>query len=326
MHHTMQSTGRLLGTACLAAAALMSSGAFAQAFPTKPIRVIYNYPPGSGGDDLLRMIGQEAQKTLGQPFVVEAKPGASGRLGLLELKSARGDAHLLSSIDGSNVVVVPLEEPDFKMEVMKDFVPVAGVYAFEMTLVANAGLPFKDIKGLVDYGKANPGKLNFANTGVGSAGHLAMLQFAERAGINVLHVPYKGQGQYLPAIASGEASVALASLGAYRPFVDSGKVVVLGATGRERSPLIPNIPTVREQGVQFDYGSWFGLAAPPDAPADAVAKLNAAITAAIKQPEILTKLKFFGYVDFPTTPDNFVSIIRRDVDTWKPVVAKVKLN
>jgi len=101
---------------------------------------------------------------------------------------------------------------------------------------------------------------------------------------------------------------------------------VLGATGRERSPLIPNIPTVREQGVPFDYGSWFGLAAPPDAPADAVAKLNTAITAAIKQPEILTKLKFFGYVDFPSTPENFVSIIRRDVDTWKPVVAKVKLN
>jgi tripartite-type tricarboxylate transporter receptor subunit TctC len=306
--------------------AVASTAVLGQAFPTHPIRVIYNYPPGSGGDDILRMVGGEVAKSLGQPFVVETRPGASGRLGLQELKNSRGDAHLLSSIDGSNVVVVPLEEPDFKMEVMKDFVPVAGVYAFEMTLVANAGLPFHDIKGLVEYGKANPGKLNFANTGVGSAGHLAMLQLADRAGISVTHVPYKGQGQYLPAIASGEASVALASLGAYRPFVDSGKVVVLGATGRERSPLIPNIPTVREQGVQFDYGSWFGLAAPPDAPADAVARLNTAITAAIKQQDIVTKLHFLGYVDYPATPEAFTATIRRDVDTWRPVVARVKLN
>ncbi|HMH17624.1 MAG TPA: tripartite tricarboxylate transporter substrate binding protein, partial [Burkholderiales bacterium] len=254
----------LLPLAVLSAAFLSgaSAGAFAQAYPNRPIHIVAPFPAGGGYDFLARLVGQEMSKTLGQPVIVENKSGANGNIGTDAVAKAAPDGYTLLMGGNSPLAMNVGLYPKLPYDPIKDFEPISRVATQPNLLAVHPKVPVTSLAELIQFAKANPGKLTYASNGNGSPQHLAAEQLKRMAGIDMLHVPYKGAAPNMSALLAGEVSLAFNIILLPLPHVQAGKLTGLAVASSKRSPLAPNIPTMTELGYPIDIDTWYGLLAP----------------------------------------------------------------
>jgi tripartite-type tricarboxylate transporter receptor subunit TctC len=293
----------------------------AQAWPAKPIKVIVPYPPGGTSDILARAIAPKMQEMLGQPWVVENKPGATGNVGADFVAKSPADGYTLLLADIGSLAISPSVFAALPFDPIKDFAPVIMVAYSPHLLVVHPSVTAKDAKELIAMAKAKPDSLNFAVSGIGGANHLAGIDFAQRAGITWTYVPYKGGSQALTDMVGGQSQVMFNGMIATYPFVKDGKLKVLAISSAKRFSAVPDIPTVAEQGMPgFETGSWQGIVAPAGTPPEVVNKLHATITAILATPEMKDRLDKAGAELRPQSPAQFGAFIREEKARWAKVV------
>lgn len=309
------------GSAICATAALAASTALAQGFPNKPIKILWGYAPGSPIEVGVRAVAGEASKILGQPIIVENRPGAAGKLSTDAIKGSRGDPYVLAAYGDSLLVFFPVFGIDAsrKIEPNVDYTPVTRLFDNVLVLLAQSSGPIRDLKGLVAYAKANPGKLNYASGGPGSNSQLAMELLMDAAKIEITHIPFKGSAPALNEMVSGRVDLLFGQANA-KPFVDAGKFIALGATGSQRGATFPTVPTMVEAGLPTTIaGAWVALVAPPGIPPEALATLNQAFVSAMKMPEGTKGFDKLGLSVAPSTPAELTANVKADIERWTPI-------
>ena len=305
-------------------AVVAASAAVAQTF-TKPIHVIVPYPAGDLADTIARLLAPSLQETLGQPIVVDNRPGASGLLGLQSALQGTNDGHTFLVGQMGSMAVAPISNKQ-PFDVRAEFVPVAMAYTNYLMLVANPGLPAKTFPQLVAYSKANPGKVRLATNGEGGFPHLAMEHLKELTGLDFIHVPYKGSGQPLTDTIGGQVDMTVAGFSTLYPHVQSGRLVAIGLTGKSRTPNAPTIPTIGESVSGYEALGWFGFFARKDTPPAAIAAFNAAVNVALQKSDVAQKSQGFGLDTVSGPPALLVSIWQGDYDKWGKLLRTLKLD
>jgi len=306
-----------------AAAALPADGAFAQAYPAKPIRVIVPAAPGDSCDVLSRLIGQKVGERLGQTLAVDNRTGAGGQLGLQLIAQAAPDGYTIGCGQGGNMVIVPIAYKKVAYDTLKDFVPIQIPVTNFLGLVVHPTVPFKNVKDLVAYGKANPGKLVFGSNGEGAFIHFSVELLRSLGGFTYLHVPYKGVAPVLTDIVSGRIDSTITSFVSVKPFVDSGRLKLLGIGRATRSPKYPDYPTIAETLPGYENSGWFGFIAPAGTPREIVVLLNTEMNRAVSQPDVREKLDTYGLEIHAESPEFFANVIRRDMEKWGKVARDI---
>ena len=297
----------------------------AQSYPTKPIRFVLPYPPGGPTDFLGRLIGQKLGERLGQPVVPDNRPGAGGNVGSEVAAKAPPDGYTIS-IGGFWLASSPSLYRKLNYDPLKDLAPVSIVSQSPNLLLVHPTLPVKSIKDLVAYARANPGKLNFGSSGVGSPLHLAGELFKSLAKIDAVHVPYKGGGgPALTALMGGEVQMMVLGPGASMPQISAGKVKALAALTAERVPFLPDVSTAREAGIDLVVTSWHGILAPAGTPRDIVNRLSAEWAKVAVMPDIQEKMQGAGFHAKSNTPEQFAEFIRAETALWGRVIKEAKL-
>jgi tripartite-type tricarboxylate transporter receptor subunit TctC len=306
----------------LAAILLLAAGAAAaQSWPSKPLKIIVPYPAGGTSDILARAIGPGLTAALGQPVVIENKPGATGNVGADFVAKSPADGYTLLLADIGSLAISPSVFTALAFEPVKDFAPVIMVAYSPHLLVVHPSVPAKDAKELIALAKAKPDSFNFAVSGIGGANHLAGIDFAQRAGIKWTYVPYKGGSQALTDMVGGQSNVMFNGMLATYPFVKDGKLKALAISSAKRFAAAPEIPTVAESGMPgFETGSWQGIVAPAGTPPEVVARLHATVTAILATPEMKDRLDKAGAEVRPMSPAQFGAFIRDERDRWAKVV------
>ena len=306
----------------LAFAALTFAGAaLAQSWPAKPIKVIVPYPPGGTSDILARALGPGITAALGQPWVVENKPGATGNVGADFVAKSPADGYTLLLGDIGSLAIAPSVVTTLPFDPVKDFAPVILVAYSPHLLVTHPSVAAKDVRELIALGKAKPGSLNFAVSGIGGANHLAGIEFAQRAGLKWTYIPYKGGSQALTDMVGGQSQVMFNGMLATYPFVKDGKLKAVAISSAQRFASAPDIPTVAEMGFPgFETGSFQGIVAPAGTPPEVVNKLHATITAILATPEMKDRLDKAGAEVRPQSPAQFGGFIRSEKERWAKVV------
>jgi tripartite-type tricarboxylate transporter receptor subunit TctC len=312
----------LLAASALATSLLAPLGASAaDAFPSKTITVIVPFAAGGTTDILARVIGQALNKELGQPVIVDNRAGAGGNIGAALAAKAPADGYtLFMGTVGTHAINQALYKK-LQFDPIKDFAPLTRVAMVPNLLVANPGKPYKTVKELIAYAKANPGKVTFGSSGNGSSIHLSGELFNSMAGVQMVHVPYKGSAPAVTDLLGGQIDVMFDNMPSSIQHVRTGKLRPIAVTTARRSPELPNVPTIAEAGVPgYEATSWFGLFAPAGTPAPVVAKLNAAIVKVLAQPDVKKKLAEQGAEPHAETPEQFADFIRKETAKWGQVV------
>ena len=300
--------------------AAFAAPALAQSYPAKPVRIVVPYPPGGPNDIVARTVGQKLSEQLGQPVIVDNKPGASGNIGAESVAKSPADGYTLLLLTTGHTIN-PSLYPKLGYDLEKDLAPVTQLTAGPMVVVANPSLPAKNIKELISLAKAKPGSLNFGSAGNGSSTHLAPELFSSMAGIKMNHIPYKGSAPALTDLMAGQIQVAFDFMISAMPHVKSGKIKALAVTSTTRSPAAPDLPTVAESGVPgFEVIGWNGLVVPARTPKDVVAKLNAELKKALDQPDAKERFAAQGFSATWTTPEKFGAYIESEHAKWAKVV------
>ena len=307
----------------LALALALPGAAWAQAFPGKSIRVIIPASPGDSCDVLARLVAPKVTERLGQPLVIENRPGSSGQLGLTLLKQAAPDGYTLACGQGGNMVIVPLAYEKVPYDTVKDFAPVALMASNFLALVVNPAVPFKTTADLIAYARANPGKVSFGTTGEGAFLHFATELLGIQAGFKYLHVPYKSASLITTEILGGQINATLGSFISLQPHVASGKLRMLGIAKATRSPSYPNVPTIAETVPGFTSGGWFGMIAPAGTPKDVVALLNREFNLAMSTPSVREQMNAFGLEIHTESAEFFGDTIRSDFGKWGKVARDI---
>ncbi|WP_431512915.1 Bug family tripartite tricarboxylate transporter substrate binding protein [Variovorax sp. DAIF25] len=283
--------------------------------------IVSPFPPGGPVDTLARVLSDGLAKRYGQAAVVDNQVGAAGNIGMEKVKRAKGDGHTLLVIPAGNVTINPTLMPNFPFDMQKDFVPITMLAKAPNVLVASPASGIKSVKELVAQAKAKPGTLSYASPGVGSGLHLAGELFKQQAGIDLLHVPYKGTPPALNDVLGGSVPLMFSNLPATLPFIGNGKLIALGVTEAVRSPAAPDIPTLAEQGIQgVAVTSWYGLMAPRGTPAAVVDQLAKDAAEMLAQPEVRERLKAQGMTGAAMKPAEFATHIRDETAVWARIV------
>ena len=311
--------------ATVAVAVLLTVAVRAEDYPTRPITFVAVFGPGSASDTICRIIADPLSKALGQPVVVEDRPGADGALAALYVHHQPADGYTLLMGTNSPLSADPFLHKDVAYDPVKDFVPVTRVGSFTLMLVVDPKLPIHSIKELVAYAKANPGKLSFASGN--TAGIVAGDTLAKWAGIKMLHVPYKSTPPALEDIIGGRVSMMFADFTTAIPHVQAGTLRALAVTRIKRSSLFPELPTMDEAGIKgFNIDAWAGLVAPAGTPPEIVTKLNSALRKIIDSPDVQQKFKNVGFEGFSSTPDELGDYIKAQLVEWKKMVTDANIQ
>lgn len=315
---------RLLKLAVFCPAALaiafLSGNAHAQEYPGRPLRVVVPFAPGGSSDTITRIVAHRLTGTLGQSIVVDNRPGAGGNIGAELVAKATPDGYSLLIVVGGHAINVTLYRR-LSYDLMKDFDPVIHKVTVTGILVVHPSLPVKSVKELIAFAKARPGELNFASAGSGTVVHLAGELFKSMAGVNIVHVPYRGSGPALAALLGGEVSIMFPNMPGTIGHVQAGRIRVLAVNSGQRSPLLPDVPTVAEAGIPgYGASTWFGVLAPAGTPKNIVAKLNAEIARVLKAPEMVEALNREGAVAIGGSPEQFRAFIKAEIEKWGKVV------
>jgi tripartite-type tricarboxylate transporter receptor subunit TctC len=307
---------RLLGW-CLA---LFTCAALAQGYPTKPVRLVISFTPGSSTDIIGRAVAAKLQEMWGQPVIAENRPGAGGTVGSEFVVRSDPDGYTLlanSSAHAAN----PGIYKDMRYDTMRDFVNLALLGGGPNVLIVSPESGWKSLKDFVDAAKKNPGKLNFASAGIGSGTHFNLEKLKIAAGIDVTHVPYKGTPEAIGDTIANRVCCYWAPLNAALPHVNGGKAVALAISSAQRSPLLPNVPSVAEQGYAgFDYTLWVGLWGPAKMPPEVAAKINKDVNAALASPDLRERLTRLGTVPGNLTIPQFTEFVRKEIDDTRKIL------
>lgn len=299
-----------------AATAWTPLAATASDYPSRPVRIVVGFTPGGSADAVARILAQSFGSILGKSFVVENKPGANGNLATDLVRRAEPDGYTLFYTSIGHATNPTLYK-EARYDPVKDFTPIGQVLSAPNVLVVPASSPFKTLQDLISYAHANPGKLNFASSGVGASVHLSGEMFKYLAKVDMVHIPYKGSGSLMPDLISGQVSLAFPNLPTAVPLVKRGQLRALGVTTKQRSTAAPDIPSIAEAGVPaYDMSTWYGLIAPANLPQDIQKKLNDALVKTLNNPEVKAKLVAQGMDPNPSTPDEFAKFIVDETARW----------
>lgn len=319
MHTKKLIAGLVMGLALL-------GGAIAAGYPEKAITVIVPFPPGGSTDSIARIIGPKITQKLGQPWIVDNRPGATGAIGAGMVKRAAPDGYTLLVASIGVYSVNPVLQKNMAYDPSKDFDLLTVAVRAPNVLVANPHVPANTVAELVAYLKKNPGKMSFASAGAGSSDHLTAALFWQKSGTSGLHVPYKGGSPAMTDLIGGQVDASFVNINTALPYIKSGKIKVLAVTGEQRAAVLPNVPTLSESGVHgVDIYSWQAVAAPKGLPKDVKAKLHAAIVAALNEPDIKARLVEQGFEVVGNTPEQFEKFQAAELARWRNVIEVGKI-
>ena len=310
-HSTARSVALLSAIAVLAAAPLAAT---AQAYPAKPVHMVVGYPPGGAVDFTARLFAQKMAESLGQPVLVENRPGSSTAIATDRVAKAAADGYTLLLIPTSAAVQSALRK-DLPYDLERDLAPVVLLSTAPYVLVAHPSVPANNVKELIALAKAKPGTLNYGSAGLGSANHLAGALFGLMANINIVHVPYKGTGEAAIGTASGQAPLSFLSVAGALPLLENRKLKALAVTSVKRAALLPSLPTVSEAGLPgYDYVPWYGVCTTAGAPKDIIGRLNALLAKIAFLPDIKDALSKQGFEPQPGTPEEFAAVVHKEIE------------
>jgi tripartite-type tricarboxylate transporter receptor subunit TctC len=304
-----------------AAAALpsVSRMATAQTYPTRPVRLIIGYPPGGSADITARLLGQWLSERLGQPFVIESRPGASTNIATEAVVRAPPDGYTLLLVAPANAINATLYEK-LNFNFISDIVPVAGIIRFPNVMVVNPLVPAKTVPEFIAYAKANPGKLNMASSGNGSTIHVSGELFKMMTGVNMVHVPYRGGAPALTDMISGQVQVMFDNVPTSIEFIRAGKLRALAVTTATRSEVLPDLPTVADFVPGYEASAWYGVGVPKGTPEDIIDKLNKEINAILAEPKAKARLADLGASLLAGSPADFGKLVADETEKWGKVV------
>lgn len=316
-----------LGQVALAVAAVLTAPlALAQTYPTKPVRFVVPYPPGGGTDVIARIVQERFQATLGQPIVIENRGGAAGSLGTDIVSKAAPDGYTVLFTLSSHTIN-PSIYPKLPFNTVKDFEPIGTVASLPQILVANPQVPANTVAELIALAKAKPDELSFASVGNGSPGHLAGELFKLRTGVKMTHVPYRGGGPAMTDVMGGQVPLLWVSIPAAAQFVKAGKVKALAVSTIKRSAAFPDVPTMQEAGVaDFDVDSWYAMFVPTKTPKPVIDRLNAALNAVLKEPDIREKLLAQGSEAVGGTPQTLAKVVDVELVKWAKLAKDANIH
>ena len=291
----------------------------AQSYPTRPVHIIVGYAPGGATDIMARLVGQWLSERLGQQFVIENRPGAGSNIAAEAVVRAPADGYTLLLVGVSNAINATLYD-GLNFNFIRDIAPVAGIDHEPHVMVVNPSFPAKTVPEFVAYAKADPGRINFGSAGIGSPNHVTGELFKIMAGVNLMHVPYRGIALALSDLLGGQVQVAFASMPSSIEFIRASRLRALAVTTATRSEVLPDVPTVGEFVPGYEASAWYGIGAPKATPAEIVDKLNKEINAGLADPKMKARLADLGGTPFLGSPADFGKIIADDTEKWGKVV------
>jgi tripartite-type tricarboxylate transporter receptor subunit TctC len=308
-----------------AALPLLPHGAAALDYPTRPVHIVTPYPPGAGPDVVARLMAQWLGERLGQQFVVDNRPGASGNIGTEKAAKSAPDGYTLLIAVSTNAINQTLYR-NLNFDFRNDLVPVAGIARIPFIVVANPNFPAKTVPELIAHAKANPGKIDMATNGVGTGSHAAAELFMMMTGVKFTHVPYRGN--YLTDLMGGQVPLAFGPLSAMTEYVKDGRVRGIGVTTAARASVLPDVPAIGESVPGYVAEGWYGLVAPKGTPSDVIAKLEAATRASVNDPTLRSRMLPLGLELAPMTTAEFGKFIADEIDKWAKVIefADIKVD
>jgi tripartite-type tricarboxylate transporter receptor subunit TctC len=317
---------KFLKLAAGAAAVLaVSSRTWAQTYPSHSVRLIVPFPPGGPNDVLARLIGQWLHERLGQPIIIDNRPGAGGNIGTEVVVKAAPDGYTLLLINSNHTVNATLYDK-LNYNFIRDIAPVAAIIQLPLVLVLNPLLPAKTLLEFTAHAKANPGKLNYASVGNGSTPHVAGELFKMMTGIDMVHVPYRGAVQALTDLISGQVQAMFIVPGVVTEHIKAGKLRAVAVTAATRSDMLPDLPTMNSIVTGYDATTWFGIGAPKDMPSEIVDKLNKEINVALANPKINAQLADLGGTSLTLSPAEFGKLIADDTEKWAKVIRAANIK
>jgi len=318
----------LAGLPAAALATTLTRPASAQAWPTRPVKLVIPFPAGGATDIIGRTLATRLGTALGQQVVVENRPGAGGSIGADMVAKAPADGYTVLMGTGSTHSVGPAINPRMPYDAARDFAPVAHVANAPSVLVVGAGFPARTVQELVALLRRSPGRYNFGSSGIGTYPHLSAEMFKWRAGgLFVVHIPYRGTGLVITDLVSGQIAFLMDSVVSAQPHIRDGKVRPLAVSGERRSPSLPDVPTFAEAGIGgMDISNWFGAFVPAGTPPEVLARLNREINAALRAPEVLERLERAGAEPAGGSPEQFARLIRADHENWKAVIKRAGIK
>jgi tripartite-type tricarboxylate transporter receptor subunit TctC len=320
-----------MGTAAVPAIACSqiawSQSTWAQPYPARPVRIMVGFPPGGPSDILARLIGQRLSERLGQPFIIENRPGASGNIATEAVTRAPADGHTLLLVVPGNAVADMLSDK-LNFSFMRDTTPVAGISNGPLVMEVNPAIPVHTVPEFIAYTQARPGKVNFASPGTGSTIQLCGELFKMMTGVNMVHVPYRGNAPALTDLIAGQVQLMFADTPSSIGHIKSGKLRALAVTTPVRSEILPELPTVAEFLPGFQASNWFGVAAPRNTPPEIVDKLNKEINVTLAEPELKARLADLGAAALAGSPADFGKFMAAEAEKWSKVIraANIKVD
>jgi tripartite-type tricarboxylate transporter receptor subunit TctC len=308
-----------------AALPAVSRIAWAQAYPTRPVRIIVGFPPGGPSDIMARLIGQWLSERFGQPFIIENRPGATGNIATEAVTRAPADGHTLLLVVPANAVSVALYHK-LNFNFIRDTTPVAGISLGPLVMEVNPAISINTVPEFIAYAKANPGKINFASPGNGAVIHLCGELFKMMTGVNMVHVPYRGNAPALTDLLAGQVQVMFADPPSSIEHIRAGRLRALAVTTAMRSDVLPEIPTLSEFVPGFEASNWFGVAAPKNTPPEIIDKLNKEINVALAEPKIKARLADLGAAALAGSPADFGKHISEEAEKWGNVIRAANIK
>jgi tripartite-type tricarboxylate transporter receptor subunit TctC len=293
--------------------------AWAQAYPSRPVRLIIGYPPGGSADITARLTGQWLSERLGQPVVIESRPGAATNLATEAVVRASPDGYTLLLVAPANAINATLYDK-LSFDFLRDIVPVAGIIRFPNVVVVNPSLPIKTIPELIAYAKANPGKLNMASSGNGSTIHMSGELFKMLTGINMVHVPYRGGAPALTDLIAGQVHVMFDNIPTSAEHIKAGRLRGLAVTSASRSQVLPDLPTVSDFLPGYEASAWYGLGVPKNTPDEVIDKINKGMNAVLADPKPQARFAELGASLLPGSPADFSRLVADETEKWGKVV------
>ncbi len=310
--------------------ALLAAGlvlaASAQPYPAKPVHLIVPFPAGGATDILSRALSNELGRKLGQPVIVDNKPGAGGTIGALAAAKAAPDGYTLLLTTSSTHSIGPAVNPRIPYSVETDFTPVVFVASSPQLLVVPNSSPARTLREFIDYARRNPGKLNYASSGNGTVSNLSTEVFKQQSGTFLVHIPYRGTGLAIPDLVSGKVDLLIDSLVSGMPHVKDGRVRAIAVTSPQRTVLAPDLPTVAEVLPGYESVNWFGIYGPAGLSAEIVRKVNQAANAALAEPEVRERFVRLGAETVGGTPETFAAMVKAETTKWKKIIAERKIT
>jgi tripartite-type tricarboxylate transporter receptor subunit TctC len=323
-HLTLRRAASLLAALALAA---LGANAFAQAWPSKPVRLIAPYPPGGGVDTVARLVAEKLGPRLGQPMTVENMPGAGATIGAAALAKAAPDGYTMMLGSIVDYAIAPHVHKSLAFDMKRDFSPIVEVGNGTVVLVVTADFAPKTVKELIALAKSKPGQLSYASSGIGGLQHLNAEMFKQMAGIDLVHVPYKGTTQFLPDLMSGRIPMSIDSLPAHLPHVKAGKLRILAVASRNRAPMLPDVPTMSEAGLTgYESATNYTLFAPAGTPKEAIERVARETNAVLQMADVRDKLISLGIVPAGGSTEAAVAKVPAEIDKWARVIKTANLK